>query len=176
MDENRYQAYLNLVQELLNHSPDQVPTILAEKPNLLDDGLIQTMKWVALNLKAKGEINTTNFLIYLVIQLTEILDFPSSSIPLSLTYLSYEIDFFFLSLPALQNSPGKSKIIYLQIQAVLSSSVLYFSEIESEQVLGLIALLEQFGSSVLNFPWGSRADNIEVAIMAYKSLVAATSR
>jgi hypothetical protein len=65
MDENRLQAYLNLIQELLSHSGEE-QQILDANPDLIDTGLMQIMLVTAADLTGKSQLEEANHLINIV--------------------------------------------------------------------------------------------------------------
>jgi hypothetical protein len=65
MDENRLQAYLNLIQELLSR-PDEEQQILDANPDLIDTGLMQIMLVTAADLTGESQLEQANRLIKIV--------------------------------------------------------------------------------------------------------------
>ena len=57
MNSERQQAYLNLINQLLNSPSGEEAEILKTHPELLDDGLVAAMLEEADNFKEKGELN-----------------------------------------------------------------------------------------------------------------------
>ena len=57
MNSERQQAYLNLINQLLNCPSGEEAEILNTHPELLDDGLVAAMLEEADNLREKGELN-----------------------------------------------------------------------------------------------------------------------
>ena len=60
MNSDRQQAYLNLINQLLNSPSGDEAQILKTHPELLDDGLVAAMLEVADNLREQGELNNAN--------------------------------------------------------------------------------------------------------------------
>jgi tetratricopeptide (TPR) repeat protein len=56
------QAYLNLINQLLNCPSGDEAEVLKTHPELLDDGLVATMLEVIDHLREKGELNSANWL------------------------------------------------------------------------------------------------------------------
>ncbi|WP_375511624.1 CHAT domain-containing protein [uncultured Nostoc sp.] len=69
MNENRRQAYLNLIEVLLSRLSSEEPAILKANQNLIDGGLVQTMLDYAINLAIKNDIQTFERLIKIVVNL-----------------------------------------------------------------------------------------------------------
>ncbi len=60
MNSDRQQAYLNLINQLLNSPSGEEAQILKTHPELLDDGLVAAMLEEADNLREQGELNNAN--------------------------------------------------------------------------------------------------------------------
>ena len=61
MDEQRVQAYLNLINTLLTCPNGQEPEILQQNRELLDDGFLQTANYYAQQLQEDGKKTTSSF-------------------------------------------------------------------------------------------------------------------
>ena len=66
MNSERQQAYLNLINQLLNSPSGDEAEILKTHPELLDDGLVAAMLEEADNLREQGELNNANRLMNFV--------------------------------------------------------------------------------------------------------------
>ena len=73
MEETRAQAYLQLIQTLLNCPNGEEPQILQANLELVDSGFLQLCEVVAENLAEEGEENYANFLRNLASQLGQLL-------------------------------------------------------------------------------------------------------
>ena len=62
MNSDRQQAYLNLINQLLNSPSGEAAQILKIHPELLDDGLVAAMLEEAERLRKKGKLNNANWL------------------------------------------------------------------------------------------------------------------
>ena len=60
MNSERQQAYLNLINQLLNSPSGEEAQILKTHPELLDDGLVAAMLEEADNLREQGELKNAN--------------------------------------------------------------------------------------------------------------------
>ena len=60
MNSDRQQAYLNLINQLLNSPSGEEAEVLQTHPELLDGGLVAAMLEVADNLREQGELNNAN--------------------------------------------------------------------------------------------------------------------
>ncbi len=62
MNSERQQAYLNLINQLLNSPSGEEAEVLKTHPELLDDGLVAAMLEVIDHLREQGELNSANWL------------------------------------------------------------------------------------------------------------------
>ncbi|MBW3586179.1 MAG: hypothetical protein KY448_10135, partial [Cyanobacteria bacterium 0813] len=74
MEENRAQAYLQLIHTLLNAPNGDEPQILQDNSELLDRGFLETCELVASTLAEQGGENGANFLRNLASQLWQFID------------------------------------------------------------------------------------------------------
>ena len=68
-NDERHQTYPNLIEALLNCTSGEEPTILRANQNLIDAGLVQTMLDCAVNLVKTNNINASERLIKIVVDL-----------------------------------------------------------------------------------------------------------
>ncbi len=73
MNEQRTQAYLTLINQLLSCNQGDEPRILQENQELLDQGLIEVMIAVAQQFEEAGRENETQWLMNMAQQLTQAL-------------------------------------------------------------------------------------------------------
>ena len=71
MDEQRLQAYYQLIQQLLSCPNGEEAAILQANTELLDVGFLQAVVGVAETFTQQGEENTANWLLSLASQLSE---------------------------------------------------------------------------------------------------------
>lgn len=70
MNEQRTEAYLNLIQQLLNCASEaELQQPLTDNQELLDRGLVQVMLEVTEDLRMQGDLDNANFLMNLAGQL-----------------------------------------------------------------------------------------------------------
>ena len=62
MNEQRIQAYLNLIQQLLTCPSGEEPQILNQSLDLVDGGFVQVCELLAQKLQEAGEENQADFL------------------------------------------------------------------------------------------------------------------
>lgn len=73
MDEQRQEAYLNLIDQLIECPTGQEPQVLDTQPDLLDSGLVLMLVRVATALAHQGNQETSGFLIHLARELSKVL-------------------------------------------------------------------------------------------------------
>ncbi|MGB7708774.1 MAG: CHAT domain-containing protein [Microcoleus sp.] len=182
MDENRAQAYTNLIQQLLSCPNGEEPQILNANLELLDLRFLEACEAVAANFAEQGEENGANFLRSLASQVGEMLGLTSSD-GNDVKGNSPDDYVEFLELLLLteeQNLGEDSQPIYAVLQANIDKLNLNFIPVIKQtmtEFLGIIApkQAERFASYIENiairikkYPRGSRAENLEISIAAYE--------
>jgi CHAT domain-containing protein/Tfp pilus assembly protein PilF len=79
LDQERYKAYLYLIQELRTSAPSHEKAILASNPDLLDDNLVAIMSQMAVALENSNEIVDSRKLQNLASYVTQLIDSKNSS-------------------------------------------------------------------------------------------------
>ncbi|NEQ87838.1 MAG: hypothetical protein F6K26_50050, partial [Moorea sp. SIO2I5] len=79
MDEERLQAYVSLIQDLLICPSGKEPEVLNSHQDLVDGGLVQVMQQVAECLAKEGNKNAAEYLTSVATQLAEALRLSSTS-------------------------------------------------------------------------------------------------
>ncbi|MCC3494755.1 MAG: CHAT domain-containing protein [Microcoleus sp. PH2017_25_DOB_D_A] len=185
MEENRAQAYLQLIHTLLNCPNGDEPQILQDNSELLDRGFLETCESVAAKLAAQGGENGANFLRNLASQLGQFIDMNddgdsnNSQGENPQEYANFILDL----LQTEAASKGDIKVIYpmlAQRQHLLNAR---FAEIlqkvaeklldgeNAETISSIVALIENLSVHIIEFPRGNRANNIEIAITGYQILL-----
>ncbi|NEO02017.1 MAG: hypothetical protein F6K50_43575 [Moorea sp. SIO3I7] len=108
MDEQRLQAYFNLIDQLLTFSSGELVQILESNRELVDEGLLQVMAQVAEQLAANGDQNSANVLLHLRSQI-----FYANP-----SFQDY-LQFFKKILESTRNSNGDPKFVYPLLQVNL---------------------------------------------------------
>ncbi len=175
MDEKRVQAYIELIQALLNCVRGDEPKILRANKHLIDEGLLETIEQVADILIKEDATNTANWLRTLAAQLANYLN--SSSI--TFTHQEY-LEFLDQLLVAITRSNGDAQVVYPLLQANLSKLNLVFANLleawatvtlpkfHPEIVQSIAIDISNLSDLIYMFPLGNRADNIEIAILGYE--------
>ncbi|MEG4964461.1 tetratricopeptide repeat protein, partial [Microcoleus sp. K4-C2] len=170
MDEQRIQAYLQLIFSLLNCPDGQEIELLEANPDLVDGGLLEWMALVAADL---ADQNAADWLLNFASQLAEALGISSSS-------ATREEYFAFLGelLDAEYESNGNPQAVYRVLQRHLNKLDTHFAQILQEGATALIsqqpeyaesivALIEKISVRIEEFPRGNIANNQEIAIAGY---------
>ncbi|MEG3935665.1 MULTISPECIES: hypothetical protein [unclassified Microcoleus] len=182
MEENRAQAYLQLIHTLLNCPNGEEPQILQDNSELLDRGFMETCELVASTLAEQGGENGANFLRNLASQLWPLIEMnDQGNSENSQGENSQEYANFFIELlQAEQDSNSDIAVIYPMLeqrQHLLNAS---FSEtlqqVSQKLITGenaptissIIGLIENLSSHISEFPSGNKGNNIEIAIAGYQ--------
>ncbi|MEG4961716.1 MULTISPECIES: hypothetical protein [unclassified Microcoleus] len=182
MEENRAQAYLQLIHTLLNCPNGEEPQILQDNSELLDRGFLETCELVASTLAEQGGENGANFLRNLASQLRQFIDMNDdgdSNNSESENFQDYA-NFFLELLRAEQDSNSDIAVIYPMLEQRQHLLNARFAEIlqevaqklidgeNSETISSIISLIENLSVHISDFPSGNRANNIEIAITGYQ--------
>ncbi len=173
MDEQRIQAYLQLIYSLLNCPEGQQIELLQANLGLLDSGLLESMPLVAADLADKGDQNAADWLLNFASQLAEVLGISSSSTTRE-EYLAFLQELLQAELEIDKNPAAVDRLL----QRHLNKLDTYFAQILQEVATGLISqqpedtewiitLIENISISIQEFPLGNIADNQEIAIAGY---------
>ena len=182
MEENRAEAYLQLIHTLLNCPNGDEPQILQDNSELLDRGFLETCELVAAKLAAQGGENGANFLRNLASQLGQFIDMNddgdsnNSEGENPQEYANFILEL----LQAEADSKGDVKVIYPMLaerQHLLNPR---FAETlqqvaqklldgeNSETISSIVRLIENLSFHISDFPRGNRTNNIEIAITGYQ--------
>jgi len=182
MEENRAQAYLQLIHTLLNCPNGEEPQILQDNSELLDRGFLETCELVASTLAEQGGENGANFLRNLASQLWQLIDMNDNGDNKKSAGENFQeyANFFLELLQAEQDSKGDIAVIYPMIEQRQHLLNARFAEIlqqvaqkliageNSETISSIIGLIENLSNHISDFPSGNRAHNIEIAITGYE--------
>ena len=182
MDETRAQAYANLIQQLLSCPNGEEPQILQANLELVDAGFLQVCEVIADNLAEEGQENAADFLRNLATQLGQLLgmnddeDGDNSEAENPREYLEFIREL----LQAELESNGDVKVIYpllRQRQHLLNARFAetlqqvaekLIADKDSETIASIVAIIENLSIDISDFPLGSRANNIDIAIAGYQ--------
>ncbi|MBE9096887.1 hypothetical protein [Tychonema sp. LEGE 07203] len=182
MEENRGQAYLQLIHILLNSPNGAEPQILQDHLELLDRGFLQTCELVASTLAQQGGENGAKFLRNLASQLEQFMDANDEADGGNSEGENFQeyAKFFLELLQAEQDSNSDTAVIHPMLaerQHLLNSR---FAEIvqqvaqkliadeNPETISSIVGLIENLSIHISDFPGGNIANNIEIAITGYQ--------
>ncbi|BAZ75716.1 TPR repeat-containing protein [Aulosira laxa NIES-50] len=190
MNEQRLQAYYQLIESLLNCTDGKEPEILAANQELLDAGFVQTVEEVAQMCSQSGDENTANWLQGLAMQLREVLNLDTK---VDLQFLSEEeiqtyYQFLMEVLQATADSSGNSQVVYPllakntdKLDGVLAEILRRWGtnrlgEAKADEAEYLAAVIDEFSNLIQQFPLGSKASNMEIAITGYEVALTVRTR
>ncbi|MDQ2099233.1 MAG: CHAT domain-containing protein [Tychonema bourrellyi B0820] len=171
MNEARREAYLNLIQSLLNCPSGEINQTLQANSELVDAGLVQVMQVVAENERAEGNENAADFLTSLAIYIVEVVESPSAN---------SQLEFLLQVLRVTAESGGDHNVIHPLLRDNLNLINDNFAvflrnwvrealpNLDSQEQISLIAIVATFSDVIGQFPLGSRASNLEIAIAGYE--------
>ena len=184
MEETRAQAYLQLIETLLNCPNGEEQQILQANLELVDSGFLQVCESVAENLAEEGQENQANYLRNLASQIGQFLgmndkgDSDNSEGQNRQEYLEFIGDL----LQAEKDSKGDIKVIdpmLVERQHLLNDR---FAETlqqvaqkliaeDPEAIESILVRIGNLSNHISDFPLGKRANNLEIAITGYQILL-----
>lgn len=182
MEENRAQAYLQLIQTLLNCPNGDEPQILQDNSELVDRGFLETCESVATKLAEQGGENGANFLRNLASQLEQFMDMndDGNSNKSEDKFFQEYTSFFLELLRAEQDSNSNIAVIYPMLaerEHLLNARFAEILQQVAEKLIGgenpetiesIVALMENLSNHIIEFPLGNKLNNIEIAIIGYQ--------
>ncbi|MEQ8998630.1 MAG: CHAT domain-containing tetratricopeptide repeat protein [Coleofasciculus sp. B1-GNL1-01] len=171
MDEQRQHAYLTLITALLTCPNSEEGQILQDNAELVDAGLVETMAQVAEALAERGDENAAQFLIGMANQLGEFLGLSDST-----ATPEAQLRFLLEVLQATSDSRGNPQVVYPLLQQNLHllddnfARILYnwatakLAEVKPAQARSIAVDIVGFSNLIQDFPLGSQATNLEIAI------------
>ena len=194
MNEQRLQAYYQLVQQLLSCPHGQEAAILQANRELLDVDFLQVVVEVAGTFTQQGEENTANRLLGLASQLSEELDIalngntPEPETPLNQANFDTYLQFLSKVLQATAESKGNPQVVYPLLAANTDKLNLNFvkllqvwatkklEEAEPDAKQFLAGVIGNFSNLIQQFPLGNKPDNVEIAITGYEIVATVFTR
>lgn len=182
MEENRAQAYLQLIHSLLNCPNGDEPQILQDNSELLDRGFLETCELVASTLAQQGGENGATFLRNLARELGPLMDMNDDGNSNNSEVENFQeyANFFLELLQAEQASNSDSAVIFPMLagrQHLLNDSFARTLEQVSSKLLegensqtisSIIDLIESLSGHISEFSSGNQEKNMEIAITGYQ--------
>ncbi|MEG4857482.1 CHAT domain-containing protein [Microcoleus sp. K1-B6] len=166
MDDSRTQAYLTLIRMLLAY-PTQVNEILNAHQELIDGGLVHTMRQVVEQLTTQGDESAAEFLKDIVNPLAT---------QIGAVTVTFCFDFLLEILSLVEKSKGNQEELYSFLEGKedkLNIDFLYTLKVYADKYLkkqeleiqqGLASIIFAFSRLIQKFPRGDRAINQEIAL------------
>ncbi|MDR9900143.1 CHAT domain-containing protein [Aetokthonos hydrillicola Thurmond2011] len=186
MDEQRQEAYLNFINELLICPNGKEIEILQANPELIDEDLVEIIKQVVKVLHHRGDNNNADFLDYLAHQISQALLVSENPVEestnqqdvLQTANLGEYFSFLEEILNLTANSQNNPEIVYSLLNANLNLlndnlvELLYnwgmgLSEMSIDQAQLIAADIVNFSILISDFSLGNPAINVEIAITGY---------
>ncbi len=185
MNEQRLQAYYQLIQQLLSCPHGEEAAILQANRELLDVGFLQMVVEVAGTFTQQGEENTANWLLALASQLSEELDISlHENIPKPETLvneadiLRFLVDVLIVTgesegnpqvvYPLLEANKDKLNLTFVKLFQGFATKLLKNAEAEPARAENTAIDILNFSNLIQQFPLGKPANNLEIAITGYK--------
>ena len=173
MNEARIEAYLALIQALLQCENGQEPALLQANAELLDAGLVAVMKQYADFLEQQGDSNNGRWLLNMAQQLEQFLDPPRDNQNLYISFLQ-------TLLQTIAESDGNGQAIYPLLDNnlhLLDENLVNLlrawgnhtkEQASPEETYGLAALLYDLAYAFHEFPKGNPGINLAIAVYGYE--------
>jgi tetratricopeptide (TPR) repeat protein len=161
MNEQRLQAYLNLIQQLLDCLDGEEANVLQAKPDLLDSGLVAVAKEETARLEKQRNFKGAERLL----TLCKLLEYRAFLQEILQAEYQSNGNLQIIT-PILQQNQDKLDLGFLQIFQDWADSALSQANPEETQVI--VAVIGDFSHHIAQFPQGERADNLEIAIRGYE--------
>jgi CHAT domain-containing protein/TPR repeat protein len=181
MNEQRTQAYLNLINRLLSCNNGDEPRILQQNQELLDRGLVEVMVAVAQQLGNAGRENEARWLMNMAQQLAAALgllgDETTATANTPQNYLNFLMEVLQkvsenpnpqLIYPFLSQNMDKLDDNFQQILDIWAKKTLLSVEIQQAEAIAITSSIFHFSNLIQQFPLGSIATNLELAITGYQ--------
>ncbi|MBC1196177.1 CHAT domain-containing protein [Microcystis aeruginosa BLCCF158] len=182
MNEQRAQAYVNLIEQLLTCADgEEINNILQANMELIDPQFLQEMENYATGLEQHGNNNTAALLRDMAQQLGQFLNPQARSIEeyqgFLLEVLQAEAESNSdptVVYPILQRRQHLLDDTFAQVLQQRARNV--FSEWNAEEVAGIGRVIQYLCINIQQFSLGSRTNNLEIAITGYQALLEVYSR
>ncbi|MEG4584649.1 CHAT domain-containing protein [Microcoleus sp. MOSTC5] len=194
MNEERYPAYLNLIDTLLICPSGKEPEVLGANQYLIDEGLVQVMEQMATTLTTQGDLDKADFLIEIANNLVESslwltgIRAKTTNLGETVTQSPAQCDFLKIVLQTSHLSNGSPQILYPLLianlnklnddfaQLLYSSVTAYLPEVSPEIAQVIASVVGTFSNRIQDFPLGNKASHFEIAIAGYKVVATVFTR
>ncbi|MEH2413085.1 hypothetical protein [Nostoc sp.] len=175
MNEQRLQAYYQLIESLLNCPNGEEPEILAANTELLDADFVQVVVAAAEHFAQQGEENTAEWLRNLATYLTT----PETT-PITQKDIETYGQFLIEILQAIAESNGNAEVIYPLLAANTNKLNNIFADLlrrwatntlaetELDAAIDIARVIGNFSNLIQQLPLSNKANNTEIAITGYE--------
>ncbi|MBD2518064.1 CHAT domain-containing protein [Nostoc sp. FACHB-973] len=176
MNEQRQQAYFNLIQSLLNcRSHDEILDILVANQNLLDDSLVQKMLKRASYLLKQSELDLANRLMNIAGQQLGVYT-KLSSTAIEKEYLNFLEQVLKVTADSRDNVQVVFRILIANIKKIDNISPKVFrawaqnklTQAEPDESKSIASDINDLSTLIRELPLGDKASHIEIAIAGYE--------
>jgi CHAT domain-containing protein len=180
MDEQRIQAYIDLIGKLLSCPEGKEGEILQAHQELLDPGLVQAMVVVAAQLQQQGNETNAARLQNLAVQLAEAMGLTTTDQPETSQPSQDSRQFFIEILQCMEQNQFAAQPVYQffaanqarlnadLLNAIPATASVLLANAPKEQHKYIAAVIGTFANLIQQFPLGQRMINMELAIAAYQ--------
>jgi CHAT domain-containing protein len=180
MSEQRQQAYLQLIQDLLSCPDGEEPEILEANQDLVDAGLMQMIEQVVEALHAGGEVDAADFLLNLASQLTQQLGLTTSGFTSQPLTTNSHLDLLLQVLQLIHDSDADPQAVYPLLEANLDKLDDRFVEVmqnwakaalakaDIKIAQGLVAAINDLSNLIKELSLDNREHILEIAIAGYE--------
>jgi tetratricopeptide (TPR) repeat protein len=174
-DGYRAEAYVELIDELLNCPSGEEVDLLNKNSDLLDTGFVIKMTQVAAMLADMGEQKASDFLNSLVPPVAQ-----AVGLSLSQNIREEYLEIIGEVLEATASSNGDDRIVYPILEANIDKLDKRFAQVLTKWAIDVLSRVDphiaqqvastivKFSRLIQNFPLGNRLYNLEIAIAGYK--------
>ena len=188
MDDQKIQAYLKLINQLLQCPNGQESEILQVHQELLGQGLIEVMVQVAEQLQSAGNKSNAGWLQNLAMQLANAMNLTLNPEEQSEKSFQEGVQFFLRVIQCLHDNNLEREPLYKFLAAnptclnaslervipAVTSNLLAINSKEQHRHIAIV--IGTFGIFIQQFPLGPRAINLELAIASYQQSLQVLSR
>jgi CHAT domain-containing protein len=185
MNENRREAYLQLIQTLMTCASGEEGHILENNQELVDAGLVQTMEQAVVVMAEKNYLDTAQFLHRFATNVAKKTGFSS---PISIDKLEKTLHFLAHTLQKFVNNQGEPQVVYPLLEAnldKLNDNLASILRVWVNLTFPLVTLPEAqtmaywvagFSAVIKSFPQGNRSSHVEIAIAGLESALQILTR
>jgi CHAT domain-containing protein/tetratricopeptide (TPR) repeat protein len=180
MDEARLQAYVNLIEQLFACADvEEFNNILQANQELIDPEFLQVMENYATGLEQQGNNNPAAWLRNMAQWLGQYLNPQAGSIEEYQKFLSEVLQAEYESNTMVVYSilQRRQHLLDDTFSQLLQQRTRYvFSQGKAEDVADIAGVIQNLCNKIAQFPLGSRANNIEIAVKGYQTLLEVYTR